>query len=157
MHISRKQIYSALAGVGIAIGAAGLASAATGSSSSPVSASPATATASSAQDPTDANGGVGADEAKETEDASETNDANEADGANDPNDSAQLAGRATITTDEAQRAALSARPGTVSGVQLEDENGTVVYGVIVDTGTGPVDVKVDANSGAVLSTEADTD
>ena len=69
----------------------------------------------------------------------------------------QIAGLATITADDASRAALAAQPGTVTDVQLENENGNLVYSVLVDTGNGSVDVKVDAGNGTVLTTEADDD
>jgi hypothetical protein len=59
--------------------------------------------------------------------------------------------QATITPEEAKDAALAANPGTaVVQVDLDDEGDAPVYEVELDSG---LDVKVDANSGAVLGTE----
>jgi len=59
--------------------------------------------------------------------------------------------QATITPEEAKDAALAASPGTaVVQVDLDDEGGAPVYEVELDSG---LDVKVDANSGAILGTE----
>jgi hypothetical protein len=62
------------------------------------------------------------------------------------------------TVDQAKAAALAKFPGgTVAKAELEDENGTVVWGVALTDASGQrQDVKVDANSGQVTSTEADT-
>jgi len=68
-----------------------------------------------------------------------------------------LAGLVTITSDQAMAAALAAVPGTVVQVELDNENGSVVYSVEVDTGNGTVDVKVDAGNGTVLHQDADND
>lgn len=40
---------------------------------------------------------------------------------------------------------------------LEDENGTIVYGVEVVSGAKAVDVKVDVRDGKILSAQADQD
>ena len=63
-------------------------------------------------------------------------------------------GTPAITADQAQAAALAVHPGTVHAVELDQENGKLVYGVEFD---GGVDVKVDAMTGAVLSTETGQD
>ena len=56
-----------------------------------------------------------------------------------------------ITADEAKAAALEAYPGTNAvEVELERENGTLVYEVELDNG---LEVAVDANDGAILGTE----
>ena len=68
-----------------------------------------------------------------------------------------LAGLVTITSDQAMAAALAAVPGTVVQVELDNENGSVVYSVEVDTGNGIVDVKVDAGNGTILHQDADND
>ena len=70
-------------------------------------------------------------------------------------EAAALADLATITADQAQAAALAAVPGTVIQVELDNENGSVVYSVEVDTGNGIIDVKVDAGNGTVLHQDAD--
>lgn len=65
---------------------------------------------------------------------------------------------ATTTAQEAAAAAIAAVPGTAGAVELEDENGYVVYNVEV-TGTDGtiVEVMVDAGNGSVLGQEADDD
>lgn len=64
---------------------------------------------------------------------------------------ADLGTLAKITVDEAQAAALAANPGTtVTKVELDNENGYLVYGVELSNGS---DVKVDAGNGSVLHTE----
>lgn len=146
MRITRKHTYSALAGLGILVGTAGIAGAASGGST-----------------PLDqALGSVEA--ATETDD-----DANDqvsyvssitADSSGTENDEAsQLADLATTSEADATNAALAAQSGTVTSVQLENEDGNVVYAVVIDTGTGVVEVKVDAGNASVLAidTGADTD
>ena len=64
---------------------------------------------------------------------------------------ARLAESAGITEDEAVDAALSVVTGEVTGVELEDDNGTLVYEVEI-AGT---DVSVDATSGDVVGQETD--
>ena len=76
---------------------------------------------------------------------------------NDQAESAALASQAKITADQANAAALAQfAGGTVKKTELEDENGTVVYGVKLTDSTGKQqDVKVDATSGKVLQAEAE--
>lgn len=82
----------------------------------------------------------------------ETADANEANGLSEADESAALASQAKISVEQAKSAALAANPGTtVVKAELGDENGTITYSVELDNGA---DVKVDANTGAVLNTEA---
>lgn len=58
----------------------------------------------------------------------------------------------TITAEQAKAAALAANPGaTATSVELDDENGCLVYGVQLNNGA---DVKVDAGNGQVVHTEA---
>ncbi len=76
-------------------------------------------------------------------------------GLSEAEETAALSGQATITSDEAQAAALAANPGaTVVEVELDNENGALVYSVELSTG---VDVKVDAGNGAILHTETGED
>jgi uncharacterized membrane protein YkoI len=77
--------------------------------------------------------------------------------ANEQAESAALASQAKITVDQAKSAALAQFPGgTVKQTELEDENGTIVYGVeLTDSAGKSQDVKVDATSGKVLKVEAD--
>jgi len=61
------------------------------------------------------------------------------------------------TADQARAAALAQFPGaTVKQVELQDENGALVWGVELTDASGAVqEVKVDGNSGQILSTQAD--
>lgn len=78
------------------------------------------------------------------------------DGAEQPDneaaDAAALAGKATVTADQAKAMALAANPGAmVVKAELDDENGLIVYSVELSTG---VDVKIDAQKGTIVSTNA---
>jgi uncharacterized membrane protein YkoI len=67
-------------------------------------------------------------------------------------------GLATITADEASAAAVSATGGAAGKVELENENGNVVYGVEITAPDGnQLDVKVDAGNASVLAKESDND
>lgn len=71
-------------------------------------------------------------------------------------DPAALAAKAKISPQQAESAALAKYPGgsVVEKAQLEDENGTVVYGVGIKAADGKTyAVKVDAGSGAVVSSQ----
>jgi len=72
---------------------------------------------------------------------------------NDAAEAARLERLATVTPDEAKAAALAAQPGKASKVELESEDGNVVYDVEVTTSTGTVDLKIDAGNAKVLQTE----
>ncbi len=61
-------------------------------------------------------------------------------------DAAKLQALAKITPQQAQRSAESAQTGKVSRVQLENENGSLVYAVQI----GDKEVKVDAGNAKVL-------
>jgi uncharacterized membrane protein YkoI len=62
---------------------------------------------------------------------------------------------AKVTPDQAKAAALAQYPGaTVSSIQLENENGWVVYGVELTQSGKSYDVKVDAGNAKVLHSEA---
>jgi uncharacterized membrane protein YkoI len=70
-------------------------------------------------------------------------------------EAAALAGMATVTPEQAKAAALKAYPGTtVVEVELENENGAVVYEVELSNG---MDVIVDPGNGMVLYVEYDSD
>ena len=62
---------------------------------------------------------------------------------------AQLRALARITSQQASRAAQAALPGTIRSVSLEDEEGNLVYAVVI----GTTQVKVDAGNGRVLYQE----
>lgn len=71
---------------------------------------------------------------------------------------ATLDGLAKITSQQANAAAVTATGGTSGKVELENENGNVVFGVEITQADGTkLDVKVDAGNGAVLAKEADGD
>ena len=75
---------------------------------------------------------------------------------NDAQSQAELAKQAKITEEEATKTALEKVPGTVNEVELEDENGTIVYGIeVVSTDGTQQDVKVDAQTGKIVKVEAD--
>ena len=83
------------------------------------------------------------------QDAETKDDANQPD--NEAADAAALAGKATVTADQAKATALAANPGaTVVKAELGDENGVIVYSVELSTGA---DVKVDAQKGTIISTD----
>jgi hypothetical protein len=85
------------------------------------------------------------------------NGPDQAGGENDAAESAALAKLAKITPAQAQAAALAAHPGTAEKVELENDNGSLVYAVAVRTSTGLLDVKVDAGNAAVLAVETDNE
>jgi uncharacterized membrane protein YkoI len=69
---------------------------------------------------------------------------------------AGLIKQAKITETEATKIALEKVPGTVKAVELEDENGTIVYGFeIVAKDGSQQEVKIDAQTGKVAKVEAD--
>jgi len=73
------------------------------------------------------------------------------DGMTEADEVAALQGKTGITAEEAKAAALTANPGTtVSKVELDNENGVLVYSVQLDNG---LDVKIDAGNSAILHTE----
>jgi uncharacterized membrane protein YkoI len=109
-------------------------------------------------DPTEAAGTEVADatEAAGTEVADATEKATETPEAVDPNEQATLQKAAKITSQQASDAALKQVSGTVKKVELEDQNGVVVYGVqIVDANGKSFDVKVDAATGTAAKAESD--
>ena len=77
-------------------------------------------------------------------------------GQNETGEAQALAGKAKITSDQAKAAALVQFPGaTIQKVGLENENGSVVYGVQLSDASGKAqDVKVDAGTGKVLNVQA---
>jgi uncharacterized membrane protein YkoI len=73
------------------------------------------------------------------------------DGMAESDESAALQKLATISADEARAAAVAANPGaTAIKVELDNENGALVYSVELSNG---LDVKVDAGNGQVVHTE----
>jgi hypothetical protein len=76
-------------------------------------------------------------------------------GMSEADESAALQGKATISSADAEAAALAANPGaTVVKTELDNENGALIYNVELSNGA---DVKVDAGNGAILHTDAGGD
>ena len=71
------------------------------------------------------------------------------DDAKEKQDSTKLQSLSKITPQQAQQAAEAAQGGKASSVKLENENGNVVYSVVI----GKTEVTVDAGNGRILSTE----
>jgi uncharacterized membrane protein YkoI len=104
------------------------------------------------QPPLSVNAALSAEEDNDTYEAGdmEEEDGNEADEDDEANGSLDQTG---ITADEARAAAEAAHPGARGlEVELENENGTLVYEVQLDNG---LEVMVDAASGNILGTERD--
>ena len=78
-------------------------------------------------------------------------------GQREADETAALQSQAKITPDQAKAAALAQYPNaTVTKVELDNENGAVVYSVqLTDSSGKGWDVKVDAGVGTVLRAEAD--
>jgi uncharacterized membrane protein YkoI len=118
---------------------------------------------SSVQTQDDRNERENADEAQggeesEANEASESEDGEKGEEAEDRAEGAEserLKSLARITPEQARDAALAQVPGTVKKVELENEDGNVVYGVEIKTAKGESDVKVDAGDGRVLHVEHD--
>jgi len=118
---------------------------------------------SSVQVPDDKNEREEAEGAEENEssEANEANESKEGEKGEEAGDRAEgveserLKSLARITPEQAQAAALAQVPGTVKKVELENEDGNVVYGVEIKTSNGDSDVKVDAGDGRVLHIEHD--
>jgi uncharacterized membrane protein YkoI len=80
-----------------------------------------------------------------------TIDESQYEGMNEADEAAALQVKATITSAQAEAAALAANPGTtVVKTGLDNENGVLVYSVELNNG---MDVKVDAGNGNILHTE----
>ncbi len=132
-----KRTLSAVAvAAGLGVGAAGVANAVSGGGRT---ATPDAATTTQAQDPS-------YKASVQIPEGSTENDQAEA---------AALQAAAKISPDQAKQAALAAVPGTAGKVELENENGNVVYGVEVTANGTTTDVKVDAGNGSVLAKDAD--
>lgn len=180
MKVTKRSVYSGLAGAGILLGAAGISAAATGSDPAPDS------TVVAQQDDSATPTENEADEADETNESGdedhegrehgqeggaetppdytssiqtspevELDDATETD-ATEAEQDASLAALATVTPAEAEAAASAAQPGTVKEAKLSNEAGNVVYEVeIVDDAGAEFDVIVDAGNGDVLASAVD--
>ena len=144
----KKPIYTGAVAIGLALGTMGIASAATSQPAPP--APDETAVEVDVQDPAYTGSIQAPVDTTETAQDETTTEADEA------AEAAQLEGFATISADEASAAATAAVPGEVTTVELDNENGSVVYSVgIVDSTGAEIDVKVDAGDGTVLDKQAD--
>ena len=66
--------------------------------------------------------------------------------------------KTSITEEQAKQTALaSVKDGVFKTIELEDEDGVIVYGVEIQAGSNTYDVKVDANSGAIIKTDQGND
>jgi uncharacterized membrane protein YkoI len=91
-----------------------------------------------------------ADEAGETDDTGDVED-DATDEAGETDDDDVSSGQAGITPDEAKAAAEAANPGAQAlDVDLENENGAILYEVELDNG---LEVQVDANNGNILGAD----
>ena len=78
--------------------------------------------------------------------------------ANEDQSQAELVKQAKITEAAATKTALEKVPGTVKAVEVEDENGTIVYGFeIVAKDGSQQEVKIDAQTGKVVKVELEDD
>lgn len=73
----------------------------------------------------------------------------------DLEDVAALARLARITLDDAKR--IAGREGTVREIELENDDGNLVYSVDVTSARGPLEIIVDAGNGQILGSSADHD
>jgi uncharacterized membrane protein YkoI len=76
---------------------------------------------------------------------------------NEATESSSLQSLAKISPEDAKAAALSAVPGTIREVSLDNENGNVVYSIEVQTAKGITEVKIDAGNGKVLAQDSEQD
>ena len=91
----------------------------------------------------------------------ETTEGNEATGKADQekgsetDNQAALQAQAKLTVEQARSAALTKLPGVVVSAKLEDENGSVVYSVVVTPTAGGAnqEIKVAATDGQILKVE----
>ncbi len=66
--------------------------------------------------------------------------------------------KTAMTEAQAKQVALaSIKDGVFTAIELEDENGVIVYGVEIHSGSNTYDVKVDANTGAILKADQGND
>ena len=96
---------------------------------------------------------IGKDDGQ-SQDENKTVDVQNANTATDTADTALMA-KASVTLTQAKETILSANAGAViTGIQLEDENGTPVYSaMLVDANGQKIEVMVDAVTGTILPGE----
>lgn len=150
---TRKMALTSLAAVGVLAGSAGLANAVT--SSSHGSSASTTVTRGNAE-PGDHHESDATDTANFVSSLKVPSSVK----TNAKSESAEdlaLANLAKIDVGQAASAATKAVPGKVIGVELDDENGNLVYDVEVVSGKGTFEVTVDAGNSRVLAQQAEHD
>ncbi|MEN3003978.1 PepSY domain-containing protein [Dehalobacterium formicoaceticum] len=86
------------------------------------------------------------------------NESNEQGEENDEQELNAANTKTSITEEQAKQVALaSVKDGVLKELELEDEDGVVVYGVEIQSGSNIYDVKVDANSGSILKMDQDNE
>ena len=66
--------------------------------------------------------------------------------------------KTSITEEQAKQTALaSVKDGVFKAIELEDEDGVIVYGVEIQSASNSYDIKVDANTGAIVKTDQGND
>jgi uncharacterized membrane protein YkoI len=136
IHRINRAVLSGAVALGLAAGVAGVAGAVTGQSGPS-----ATTDADNEHDDAKVTSSITVDDSQEVDDATEA---------------AQLKQLATVTADEASAAAASSVGGTAGKVELENEDGNVVYSVEVTDAAGTLhDVVVDAGNAKILANEVD--
>jgi len=104
------------------------------------------------QDETEDADGADADDIQEPQlNGSITVPEGQDEGLSDADEATALASLATVTREDAIAFAQAKVPGDVQEVELDNENGSLVYSVEI----GGKDVKVDAGTGTVLHVESD--
>lgn len=172
MNLTTKAVAASVLVTGLAFGGVGIA-AATGSATPSTTATTAANPEEQAEAP-----GQEDDEATESESGNEEQDpsytgsitapegsdpeGSDTEGsdseASEAEEAKGLQSLATITPEQAAAAALAVVPGTAGDVELDNENGFVVYSVEVTGADGSiVDVKVDAGNSTVLAQDTDDD
>ncbi len=147
---------------GVAFGATGSTSTApaTPSVATPLAAAvPAAPAASGAPDAAEKPDAAGVTETGEKAAAPGAESANDsADSAAEKAESAKLAAQAKVTEQQAKDTALAKTPGTVTGSDIGDENGTISWEIDI-TGTDGTqhEVQINATTGAVLAADTNGD
>ena len=79
-------------------------------------------------------------------------------GLSEAEESRMLQSHADITSEQASKIASDAVEGTVHSVELENENGSVVFGIEMENEDGEwIEVIVDAGTGEILSRQIEND
>lgn len=154
MRTSRNKIAAAAAAIsGVLIaGGATIAAAAPDDESSTKTSSTATDKEGKEGDEATFTGTITAPE--EVPDGQEAADGSAEEKAQDEAENAVLADLATVTEAQARTAATGAVPGTVDKIQLEDEDGFVVWeAAMTQTDGATMEVLIDAGDGSVLAQE----